>query len=263
MTAQRERLSLPTRLPPSDDPYLARWQPAVGSIGDLVPRVAWQAEALKRQVSLDSDRPDIATMTTWWWQDAMLAELDAMPTPVPSADDALPLRLPAGVAGWHCFMSEAAMTSLHGSDLPPAAIYYDDGSVEVPDTDEFGPTMRWRRARDITPHAKAAALLRQRIVGVQRRYMPRSDRRRQGLPPVIDDSGVIVVTLRAPEPEFYHYTSPPDSIERDKHWWVRGHWRRQPYLSRDATELIWIPTHLRGNLDAPLFAPPRVHKVSR
>ena len=38
-----------------------------------------------------------------------------------------------------------------------------------------------------------------------------------------------------------------------KSWWVKGHWRRQPYgPGRSLRKLIYIHPHISGNINAPL-----------
>ena len=53
--------------------------------------------------------------------------------------------------------------------------------------------------------------------------------------------------------------------ERDKHWWVRGHVRAQPYPSEgpDVFHPKYIAPHVKGNTEAPLYSPPVVNVVRR
>ena len=53
--------------------------------------------------------------------------------------------------------------------------------------------------------------------------------------------------------------------ERDKHWWVTGHVRAQPYPSEgpDVFHPKYIAPHVKGNTQAPLYNPPVVNVVRR
>ena len=58
-------------------------------------------------------------------------------------------------------------------------------------------------------------------------------------------------------------SSSGEATEWDKHWWVTGHFRKQPYPSEGVSRLIFIDPHAKGNLGAPLYNPPRVNLVKR
>ncbi|WP_052428600.1 hypothetical protein [Actinopolyspora erythraea] len=88
--------------------------------------------------------------------------------------------------------------------------------------------------------------------------LPRSARRRaerQGLP----SGAVTVVHLNSRR----RRASPATRGKGHAHtvrYPVSGHWRSQPYPSRQTTERIWIEDHERGPEDAP-FRPGRKHTV--
>ena len=54
-----------------------------------------------------------------------------------------------------------------------------------------------------------------------------------------------------------------ETAPRDKHWWVRGHFRNQPYPSEGVVRPIFIHPHIQGNPDAPLYVRPGVNVVRK
>ena len=52
-----------------------------------------------------------------------------------------------------------------------------------------------------------------------------------------------------------------DTMERDKHWWVKGHFKRQWYPAEGVHREIYINDYMQGNLDAPLYVPVRINRV--
>jgi len=71
---------------------------------------------------------------------------------------------------------------------------------------------------------------------------------------------VSVIKLRVPEKEMGS-VSAGGTKGRHHHWWVRSHLRAQWYPKDQAHKVIWIPPHIRGDLDKPLLQ--HVYEVAR
>ena len=72
---------------------------------------------------------------------------------------------------------------------------------------------------------------------------------------------VTVITLRRPAS---HPHEGESGVEWQHHWIVRGHPRWQPYgPGRSERRLIWVNSHVKGNLDAPLKQSTKVYVVKR
>ena len=72
-------------------------------------------------------------------------------------------------------------------------------------------------------------------------------------------SEINVVTWRNVKHEF---SGSGAKKEWDKHWFVKGHLRWQRYPSEGGiSKPIWIDTHVRGNINAPLHNKDRINVV--
>lgn len=67
------------------------------------------------------------------------------------------------------------------------------------------------------------------------------------------DPAVRVIQLRAAKPGAKCKGDDSATRKWRGHWWVRAHYRAQWFPSEKAHHVIWIPSHLKGNLDGPLL----------
>lgn len=72
---------------------------------------------------------------------------------------------------------------------------------------------------------------------------------------------VSVIDVR--QPSGIRHTPNGRAVEHDHRWTVRGHWRMQPYgKGRAQRRRVWIDPQVRGPVDKPILARPKVYLVS-
>ena len=107
--------------------------------------------------------------------------------------------------------------------------------------------------------AKMSCFLNQKLVNVERvKAALRHERKRWGMDTPESKSEINVVTWRNVKHESNRSGT---KKEWDKHWFVRGHFRWQPYPSEGVSKPIWIDTHVRGDINAPLHNKDRINVV--
>jgi len=107
----------------------------------------------------------------------------------------------------------------------------------------------------------AVLVMNQRVAGISGQHADRSVMRRAQRAGMNIPNSINIITLRRlidrgrifPNEED---TSDPNWSHR---WWVRGHWRRQYYPSRDTHEWIYVEPHLKGPEHLPVIAKPDVY----
>lgn len=260
-----------------DDPFLKRMRMLWRSKGPPPPTEylpAWMYEALRRRLVLDRQLPPYRTdEPTWTWRENMVVELMAIPV---AGDPKVAFDARGPGVGMH-FLTYRVGTAL--SSCPPGLadkVWWNDiADVELGE-DELGMCMLqitsdgscalWQRGQPTFGPAasemacRMQALLEAKVVVVEDAKPPRSrTAARKGQPQM--DATVRCVTWRQAVGK-----SAGDGEEsaRDKHWYVRGHFRNQWYPARGIHRLKYIKTHVKGNREGPLHTPTTsVNVVSR
>lgn len=70
---------------------------------------------------------------------------------------------------------------------------------------------------------------------------------------ITNETGLQIVHLRRAETLRGHITERTSHAEFGCQWWVRGHWRQQPY--KDGIRPKWIDPFIKGDPDKPMKAP--------
>ena len=261
------------------------WQELIST--GFSPNSNGQCEAIKRMLTLILSQSqhlnsknalkkaeEIMSMETWFWSGEKIEEALSIPLNSPGGKR-VSLHENVGM-GFHLFrrtnnrgkqIADLYADTKDGSGpvLPMAIIiekqsvkcfhHHEDGTIGtfvIPQDDELFLTA-----------AKMSCFLNQKLVNVKRvKAAPRYERRRWGMDTSESKSEINVVTWRNVKRESNRSGT---EKEWDKHWFVQGHVRWQPYPSEgeDICRPIWIDTHVRGNINAPLHNKDRVNVVSK
>jgi len=253
----------------------------------LFPASEGEAEAIKQISEEYSPNHVFGDMPTWYWHTEQIEEVLSIPI---KDLEGKSLILPESIdAGFHLFrkVNEGRvgdrLSSLDGR-FPFAIIITHQGKVfEISPKrveENFPPNAMGRTVSEYvdtdnirislekveTSHpwfliaAKMTAFLKQKLVDVQSvKALKRPDRKRMGMDSPASRTEVNVITWRKVK-----YQSDAGKSEWDKHWWVRMHYRKQWYPSKNAHQLICIDPFVKGNTNMPLHMPkPTVNKVGR
>lgn len=260
------------------------WQELIST--GLSPNSNGQCEAIKRMIALTLSQSqhlnsknalkkaeEIMLMETWFWSGEKIEE--ALLTPLDSPHSRrVSLHENAGI-GFHLFrrtnnqgkqIADLYADTKDGSGpVLPWAIIIDEKQVRCFHYDEHGPAVFIIPQDDelFLTAAKMSCFLNQKLVNVERvKAAPRHERKRWGMDAPESKSEINVVTWRNVKHESNRSGA---KKEWDKHWFVRGHFRWQPYPSEgeDIFRLIWIDTHVRGNINAPLHNKDRINVVNK
>ena len=246
------------------------WQGLIST--GLSPNSNGQCEAIKRMIVRTmalSQYPEntlkkieaLESMETWFWSGEKIEEALSVPLDSPCGKR-VSLHENVGI-GFHLFKRTdnrgKQIANLYadakdgsGPVLPMAIIIekqcvkcfhqHEDGTVGIfiiPQDDELFLTA-----------AKMSCFLNQKLVNVEKlKAAPRHERKRWGMDSPESKSEINVVTWRNVKHESNRLGT---KKEWDKHWFVQGHVRWQPYPSEGVSKPIWIDTHVRGNINAPL-----------
>ena len=255
------------------------WQELI--LSGLSPNSNGQCEAIKRMIVRTmelSQYPEntlkkieaFESMETWFWSGEKIEEALSIPLDSPCGKR-VSLHENVGI-GFHLFrrtnnrgkqIADLYADTKDGSGpvLPWAIIIekqsvkcfhqHEDGTIGIfviPQDDELFLTA-----------AKMSCFLNQKLVNVERvKAAPRHERKRWGMDTPESKSEINVVTWRNVKREFNRSGT---KKEWDKHWFVQGHVRWQPYPSEGVSKPIWIDTHVRGNINAPLHNKDRINAV--
>ena len=255
------------------------WQELI--LSGLSPNSNGQCEAIKRMIvrTMELSRyPEntlkkieaFESMETWFWSGEKIEEALSIPLDSPCGKR-VSLHENVGI-GFHLFkrtnnrgkqIADLYADTKDGSGpvLPWAIIIekqsvkcfhqHEDGTIGIfviPQDDEFFLTA-----------AKMSCFLNQKLVNVERvKAAPRHERKRWGMDTPESKNEINVVTWRNVKREFNRSGT---KKEWDKHWFVQGHIRWQPYPSEGVSKPIWIDTHVRGNINAPLHNKDRINAV--
>ena len=250
----------------------------------------WEAEAAKRAMAglpklhlLSGDGfpgPAMVPWRTWFWRNDLVKEWLAMPAVQPGVRLALHRSVGIGV---HLFEHKLDAKQPSGFQLIP-----DDGAAltvllmvirqdssagalcigPTPGDPEQGRYVWFESHHDIQNiAANGTALLAACLVDVQEAKAPRAMRRQEARTSKrsrtpLDDTSVYTVTYRKLS-QIRGEADGGKTAPRDKYWWVRGHFRNQPYPSEGVVRPLFIHPHIQGNPDAPLYVRPRVNVVRR
>jgi len=118
------------------------------------------------------------------------------------------------------------------------------------------------RAQVMTMHRHAQAFWRlmSQLVPVKER-LPRQARRQRERKRLIPD--VTVIHLRRVRPSGEPVEPGEGSVEWQRQWIVRGHWRNQWYPSIKEHRQIWISPYVKGPEDKPLVLSKRAYEFDR
>ena len=258
------------------------WQELIST--GLSPNSNGQCEAIKRMIALILSQSrhinknalkkaeEIMSMETWFWSGEKIEEALSIPLNSPG-NKHVSLHENVGI-GFHLFrrtddrgkqIADLYGTAKDGSGpvLPWAIIIekqsvkcfhkHGDGTIgifTIPQDDELFLTV-----------AKMSCFLNQKLVNVERvKAAPRPERKRWGMDTPESKSEINMVTWRNVKCEF---NGPGTKKKWDKHWFVQGHVRWQPYPSEGFSKPIWIDTHVRGNINAPLHNKDRINVVTK
>ena len=255
------------------------WQELI--LSGLSPNSNGQCEAIKRmivRIAASSRYPEntlkkieaLESIETWFWSGEKIEEALSIPLDSPCGKR-VSLHENVGI-GFHLFkrtnnrgkqIADLYADSKDGSGpvLPWAIIIekqsvkcfhqHEDGTIGIfiiPQDDELFLTA-----------AKMSCFLNQKLVNVERvKAAPRHERKRWGMDTPESKSEINVVTWRNVKREFNRSGT---KKKWDKHWFVQGHVRWQPYPSEEVSKPIWIDTHVRGNINAPLHNKDRINAV--
>lgn len=93
--------------------------------------------------------------------------------------------------------------------------------------------------------------IKQRVLVTRSESIGRGARKR--IQQYTQEAGIEIVQLRRGETLRGHVTERISPTEFTCQWWVRGHWRQQPY--KDGVRPKWIDPYIKGDPDKPLKAP--------
>ena len=255
-----------------NDPFLKRYKSA-----NLVPwtmKYAWEAEFVKRMYAMQFKRVDFLNTETWFWKMNMVKELAALPVVGDDQKFRLAVHPDVGV-GCHFFQADLDTRTMlnlvhpeHDGILVALMMWIrPDATVEyVAGTEREGHAklywLPWHVGNDDIA-AKITTLLNQRLVSTKRARPPFTMRRKEKTKKgrkAIDEAKITQVIWR----QLSNLSiSKGAKVAWDKHWWVKGHWRKQPYPSEGVYRLKFILPHQKGNLNAPLYNSPKVNVVCR
>lgn len=270
-----------------EDPFCQRFLAHKCTFQDI--RLGWQAEAVKRFICYWIKDKDLGQEwlkePTWFWTLNMWHEWTGVWKKLDDSPSDYPLVVHPGIGvGIHVFGTnfypkiESWLKQEMGEDYMEHT-YLNIGRLHENGKWEYT-TWNWcwdglgRPIKgikqghvsidsDITAAAALTTLLKQKIVHVDRGRSPRNIRRETLIHTGFTDmehTKVSTVTWRKKSDKL---SSSGEATEWDKHWWVTGHFRKQPYPSEGVSRLIFIDPHAKGNLSAPLYNPPRVNLVKR
>ncbi len=95
----------------------------------------------------------------------------------------------------------------------------------------------------------ASAFLKMKVAAKERTRLPRPERRRMQREGKKEPE-LYTVSLRKTQGKA-EYASDGERIERDSHWMVTGHWRRQWYPSVEKHAPLWIDGYIKGDTTKP------------
>ncbi len=260
------------------------WQELIST--GLSPNSHNQSEAIKRMIALiilnsqavesplkcKAKAKEIMSMETWFWAAEKAEEALSIPLDRPCGER-VSLHENVGI-GFHLFKR----TDNRGKQIPdlyadtkdgsgavlPMAIIIEKQSVKCFAVHEDGTCGIFIIPQDselFLTAAKMSCFLNQKLVNVEKvTAAPRHIRKRWGMDAPESKTEINVVTWRKVK---YESNESGTKKEWDKHWYVRGHVRWQPYPSEGVSKPIWIDTHVRGNIDAPLHNKDRINAVTK
>ncbi len=266
-------------------PDKKRWDRIVNS--HFSTSSAGEAEAVKQMLESHFEDLFFDDMPTWYWHTEQIEEVLSMPDVDNLETESL--ILPEGIGvGFHLFrkINEGKVADrLHLSkNFFPFAIiitpqrevlgiYPNPVEENIPDNKQvvIAEALEKDILRLVAPAvpahhpwffiaAKMTAFLEQKLVDVlSEKALKRPDRKRIGMDLPVSQTEVNVVTWRKIKDQ-----PGTGKSEWDKRWWVRMHWRKQWYPSKNAHRLICIAPFVKGNPNMPLHIPkPTVNKVDR
>lgn len=261
----------------------ASWQVLAASVPNSGIRIDGFPPELPREPMLVSMAVMIAGAPPYLWSDKMEKLADAAPLPKHVVSKNV---MPAPVMFWSReskYVQTSKDGTYEGENNWIALFYTPHGILVIGDwfNDKEG-EMRLLRfvvpfgltwphdypepdAREVGIVLKRCAFLNspfivhggRRLAHHHRRQMEKAGVRSQER-----DEEVHVVTLRRLEKQAATQPKPNETgVEWKHHWWVAAHYRAQWYASEQAHRVIWIDTHLKGDLNMPLLE--KVYAVVR
>jgi len=98
----------------------------------------------------------------------------------------------------------------------------------------------------------ASAFLKMKVAAKERTRLPRPERRRMAREGKKEPE-LYTVSLRKTQGKA-ETAGTGEPIERDSHWMVSGHWRRQWFPSVEKHAPLWIDGHIKGDTTKPFKA---------
>lgn len=231
-------------------------------------------EAQRRKLVLDGQLPPYKTdEPTWIWREDMVFELMAIPV---AGDPKMAFDARGPGVGMH-FLTYSVGTALSFSppelaeklwwnNIGDTKLGKDEMGIHMLQITGNGSCVLWHggqpafRPEGTEMACRMQALLEAKVVVVEDAKLPRSHTAARKQRPQMDATVRCVRWRKAERKSVGGGTE----LVRDKHWYVRGHFRNQWYPAAGIHRLKYIKPHVKGNPEAPLHTPTtEVNVVSR